>query len=99
MNLDDLREDFLELVKKFGLLEDQLRVEIAEYRKTVNTALGLLSKELLDFIDRDVVERKARQKRQDIKDIAIGCIGILTLVIGCSIISLLILLYYRGAVL
>lgn len=90
MDLDDLRQDFLDLVRRYGELEAQLRTEIAEYRKTVNTALGLLSKELLEFIDRDVAERRARQRRQDYKDLALGSIGCLVVAFGCILIGLLV---------
>ena len=96
-----LRQDFLDLVAKFGEFERQVQGEITEYRKTVNNAIGLLSRELLDFIGRyekeqkefiekELSERKARQKRQDIKDALIVLFLFLTLVIGCSIIAALV---------
>ena len=96
---DWLRQDFLDLVAKFGELERRLSAEIVEYKKTVNTAIGLLSQELFEFQSRretdrlhDEQERKTRQRRTDIKDVIIALIGILTLVIGCSIIVLLVYL-------
>lgn len=87
-----LRQDFLDLVSKFGDLEQRMQSEVAEYKKTVNNALGLLYKEFLDFADKDVKERRARQKRQDIKDAVIGCIGLLTLIAVCSMIAALLYL-------
>lgn len=98
---DWIRQDFLDLVEKFGEFERQVQGEITEYRKTVNNAIGLLSRELLDFIGRyekeqkefiekEQSERKARQKRQDIKDVILILLVLLTLLIGCSIIGLLI---------
>ena len=87
---DWLRQDFLDLVSKFGDFERQVQSEITEYRKTVNNAIGLLAKEFFDFTTNDLKERKARQKRQDIKDAVIILFVLLTLLIGCSIIALLV---------
>lgn len=102
---DWLRQDFLDLVSKFGELERRLSAEIAEYKKTVNTAIGMLSQESFEFQARrnqdraeDTAERKARQRRQDIKDVIIALIGLLTLFILCSIIALLVYLVTQKVV-
>jgi hypothetical protein len=96
---DWLRQDFLDLVSKFGELERRLSSEIVEYKKTVNNAIGLLSKELFEFqskreTDRlhDEQERKSRQKRADIKDAVIVLFLLLTILSACSIIVLLVYL-------
>lgn len=73
----------------------QLRAEVTEYKKSVNNAFLILSKELLDFTEKDVAERRERQRRQDIKDVVIGCFLLLTVVVCCSIISVQVYLLYR----
>ena len=96
MTLDELREDFLGLIRDFGEHKDRLEALIAEYKKwsealiiehraTVNRTFMLLYQEL----EADRKSRISRQKKQDIKDYAlIGC-GVLTLAAACSIIFLL----------
>jgi hypothetical protein len=94
VNLDELRADFLELMRKFHELEERIDKSIAEYRQTVNRTLILLSED----IDRNRQLRLKRQKWQDYKDVAIGCLILLTLLTGCSIIGTLIYLITSGRV-
>ncbi len=85
MTLDELREDFLSLVRDFQEHKAQLEALIVEHRSTVNRTFVLLYQEL----EADRKARISRQKKQDIKDyVLIGC-GVLTLAIGCSIIGIL----------
>lgn len=85
MNLDELRADFLELVRDLHEHKERMETLIVEHRATVNRTLVLLYQEL----ETDRKSRITRQKRQDIKDyVLIGC-GVLTLAIGCSIIGIL----------
>jgi len=85
VNLDDLREDFLGLVRDFQEHKERVEALIVEHRSTINRTLVLLYQEL--EVDRK--SRIGRQKKQDIKDyVLIGC-GVLTLVVGCSIIAIL----------
>ena len=85
MTLDELREDFLTLIRDFSEHKDRLEALIVEHRSTVNRTFVLLYQEL----EADRKARIGRQKKQDVKDYAlIGC-GVLTLVVGCSIIGIL----------
>jgi len=88
-DLDDMRESVLQAVKDVFDQFNALRQEVTEYRRTVNNAIGLLSKEILDFTTHDIAERKKRQKRQDYKDLALGCFLLLTILSACSIIAAL----------
>lgn len=102
---DWLRQDFLDLVAKFGQLEQRWSSELVEYRKTVNTAITLLSQEQFEVQAKyetnrlaDEQERRSRQKRADIKDAVIVLFLLLTLLIGCSMISTVIYLLTQRVV-
>jgi len=85
VTLDELREDFLSLVREFQEHKATIEALIVEHRSTVNRTFVLLYQEL----EADRKSRIGRQKKQDIKDyILIGC-GVLTLAVGCSIIGIL----------
>lgn len=92
--LNEFRERFYaalsEQYQKFNDFEIRITSEITEYRKTVNSALSILSREVLDFQDRDIKERKRRQRRQDIKDILIAIVLICGTLVGCLVIAFLI---------
>ena len=85
MTLDELREDFLALIRDFQEHKDRLEALIVEHRSTINRTFVLLYQDL----ETDRKARVSRQKKQDIKDyVLIGC-GVLTLAAACSIISIL----------
>jgi hypothetical protein len=85
VNLEELREDFLSMVREFQDHKATIEALIVEHRSTVNRTFVLLYQEL----EADRKSRISRQKKQDIKDyVLIGC-GVLTLAIGCSIIGIL----------
>ena len=85
MTLDELREDFLGLIREFQEHKKFVEALIVEHRSTINRTLTLLYQEL----EADRKARIGRQKKQDIKDyMLIGC-GVLTLAAACSIISIL----------
>ena len=94
-DFDSFRESVTHAVKEMADQFNALRDELINHKQTVNRALNLLSKELLDFTTHDVVERKQRQRRQDYKDVAIGCFLLLTVLAACSIISVQVYLLYR----
>lgn len=90
--LDTFRQEFYDALKeiyeRLKAHEEEVNARIVEYRKTVNTAITLLSKELFDFQETDRRERVERQKRQDIKDAAIGCLLLAFLLTSCAILTL-----------
>lgn len=91
MNLDELRADFLELVRDLHEHKERMEALIIEHRATVNRTLVLLYQEL----ETDRRARHARQKWQDGKDIAIGTIGCLVVLIGIGVLAALIWLVSR----
>lgn len=93
-DIEHLRDMLVKVVQELHERFNELRVEVGEYKKTVNTAIMLLSREMLEFQDQDRVARVKRQRRQDIKDIVVGVIGCFVILIGCGMIS--ILLYFVG---
>lgn len=99
-DLDKFREDFYAALKdiyeRLKAHETEVKGSIVEYRKTVNAAISLLSKELFDFQETDRKEREKRQKRQDIKDMAIGLLGCALLLTGCAILAVVV--YYMVAI-
>ena len=85
MNLDELHEDFLGLIRDFQEHKDRIEALIVEHRSTINRTFVLMYQDL----ESDRKARIGRQKKQDIKDYAlIGC-GVLTLAAACSIIAVL----------
>lgn len=105
-DLDDIRRSILDWIQDHSRQLDEMRERSAADRKAMYSAVTQLSNELfafgsrLDgFIKRNEEAREKRQQWQDYKDLALGCIGVLTLVIGCSIISLLLYVLFnsRGA--
>lgn len=98
-DLDQFREDFYaalkEIYERLKAHEAEVSARITEYRKTVNTAMNLLSKELFDFQETDRKERRERQKRQDVKDAAIGCLLAALLLTGCAILGLIAMYLLR----
>lgn len=93
MNLDELRADFLELVRDLHEHKERMEALIVEHRATVNRTLTLLYQDL----ESDRVERRRRQKRSDIKDGIIGAIGCLVMAIGLSMVVALFWLLWRIA--
>lgn len=78
-----------EVAEQFKTFREQLESEVREYKRTVNSAISLLSSELIEFQTTERKERKERQKRSDIKDgvvvVASGCL----LLVGLVLIGLL----------
>jgi hypothetical protein len=93
VNLDELRADFLELVRDLHEHKERMEALIVEHRATVNRTLTLLYQDL----ESDRVERRRRQKRSDIKDGIIGAIGCLVMAIGLSMVVALFWLLWRIA--
>lgn len=93
-DLDKFKEEFYDaltqIYEKFKLHENEVKGSIIEYRKTVNAAISLLSKELFDFQENDRREREKRQKRQDVKDAIAGAIGCCLILTGCGMIAILL---------
>ena len=93
--INEFREQFYAMIKetyaKFNAFEEKVTGEITEYKKTVNTAITSLSKELFQYQEK---EDKHRAKRQKVTDrIHYGIIGIGCLVVGTSCVLFLALLY------
>ncbi len=85
MTLDELREDFLSLIRDMHEHKERVEALIVEHRSTINRTFVLLYQDL----EADRKARISRQKKQDIKDyVLIGC-GVLTLAAACSIITVL----------
>lgn len=99
-----------ELSKLYAAWQDyqaRLSNEIAEYKKTVNSAISILGQEAIasqsdtkQRLEADAQQREQRQKRADRKDIAVllgvGCLIVLN---GLAIITLaivLIVLYWSS---
>lgn len=98
-NDDDFRityyEDLKQVYARIQAFEEKIESIIIEYRKTVNSAISLLSKEFIEFQQTQQEERTKRQKRNDIKDIIIAAIGCLVFISTCVVISVLIAFVYR----
>ncbi len=103
--LDDIRASIYDWIKDQSQQLENIRNEAVTHRQTVNAAVNFLSNELAgfgkqleSFITMNATAREKRQQWQDYKDLAIGCLMVLTLLLGCSIISLLLyVIYSRGA--
>lgn len=98
-DLGEFRQQFYAYVKEtseqWRATEEQIKAEIVEYKKTVNNAVSLLAKEILEFQTTNTAERKRRQKRTDIKDGIIGAIGCLVVLSAIGVIIVLVWLVYR----
>lgn len=94
--LDDIRQSIYDWIKDHSAQLDDIREKTATDRKALYSAVTQLSNELFGFgkrleafIEKNEAAREKRQQWQDYKDIAIGCLMLLTLAIGCSMIALL----------
>lgn len=97
--LKDYHESFKtfekSVVEKLALSEERTSTEIREYKRTVNSAIGALSKELLDFQDKDSKDRSIHRKINYVKDGLVIGVSCFVIVVGCGVIATLIgLLYY-----
>lgn len=97
---------FGDLVKDFQEFRSQISTEINEYKKTVNSALGILGQESVKFqsdtlkrLEADATQREQRQKHADRKDIAVlggvGCLIVLNVLAVCVLIGTIIYLVVR----
>lgn len=86
----------VETQNRFAL---QIESEIREYKRTVNTAITMLSEELIRFQNTERTERRERQRKTDIKDWAIlGFSGCLLLVlVGVAVLLLMVYLALERA--
>jgi len=83
-----------DLVKDFQEFKAQIGAEINEYKKTVNSALGILGQESVKFqsdtlkrLETDATQREQRQRHADRKDMAVlggvGCLIVLNVLAVC----------------
>lgn len=100
--LDIIRQSILDWIQDHSRQLDEMREKSAADRKAMYSAVTQLSNELFAFgkrleafIEKNETAREKRQQWQDYKDIAIGCLMALTLIVGCSMISLLLYMTYR----
>lgn len=84
-----------EVYERMRSFEERIESIVSEYRKTVNSAISLLSKEFIEFQQTQQEERTRRQKRNDIKDMVIAGIGCLVFVSICVVIGVLIAFVIR----
>ena len=99
--LDDIRQSIYDWIKDQSQQLENIKNEAITHRQAVNAAVNFLSNELAGFgkqletfIERNEIAREKRQQWQDRKDAAIGCLMVLTLVVGCSMIALLLYIAY-----
>lgn len=99
--IDDIRQSIYDWIKDQSSQLDDIREKTAIDRKALYSAVNQLSNELFGFgkrleafIEKNESAREKRQQWQDHKDLAIGCLMVLTLAIGCSIIVLLLYMTY-----
>lgn len=98
-----------ELARDVRAFQAQIESAIAEYKKTVNTAIAILGQEAIAFqsetkqrIAQDAADRIARQRRTDRKDIAVltalGCLIVANaLAIGATIVAVAWFISTRAA--
>lgn len=103
--IDDIRQSIYDWIKDQSGQLDDIREKTATDRKALYSAVTQLSNELFGFgkrleafIEKNESAREKRQQWQDYKDVTISCIGVLTLVIGCSIIGLILYLIVSGRI-
>lgn len=91
-DLESFKQSVLDAISAMHQRIDEHANAIVEYRKSVNNAINLISEDLRA----DKKERYKRQKRNDYRDIAIGCFFLLTLSASCSILSLMLYILWSG---
>jgi hypothetical protein len=95
-----------DVVREWQEFKAQLSGEIAEYKKTVNTAIAILGQESFasqadtkQRLEADAQQRAQRQTRSDRKDIAVlagvGCLIVLNAAAITALVIVLIVLNWR----